>query len=286
MITFDYTKQDSKIKPYIDLSRILKPTGYLLLWIPCLWGLALKGFSILEAFLYLMGAISLRTFGCVINDILDRDFDRSVERTKTRPLACGALTIRQALAFAALSLIPGLFLFLLLPFTNKVLASIALMGGMLYPLAKRFTYWPQLVLGFLFNSGVLITGYNFEIGVTLPLLTLYGAGIFWTLAYDTIYAFQDIKDDLSIGVKSTAIRFQHSPKLAVALFYSAMVFLLGLTGYLQSASAFFYVGSGLLVLELMRTLYSWDPQNESSCLRGFKYNCWIGFWVFILLIVG
>jgi 4-hydroxybenzoate polyprenyltransferase len=266
------------MQPYVDLSRILRPTGIFLLWIPCLFGLSVQPLSLSilidKSVIFLIGAMSLRTVGCVINDILDRKFDAYVERTKNRPLASGKLTVNQALVFCCISLIPGFFVFLWLPFFNQCIALFGLSVALIYPLFKRFTHFPQLVLGIAFNIGILVSGYGFA--PLDMLLFIYIGSVFWTLAYDTIYAFQDEKDDSLIGVKSTAVYFKNHPKKAVLFFYTVS-FIFYALAFLQYMKTDFIIIS-LLTLSIftLNQIRRWDSKNPRECLDFFKLNTIIG----------
>lgn len=278
---------ESKRSAYINLSRIRRPTGIILLWIPCLWGIALQTNDIYtflyQSFVYFLGAMSLRTVGCIINDIADKDFDPQVRRTKQRPLATGTLSIKEAMIFAFLCLIPGIYVFATLPLANKIISLLGLIGSLIYPLCKRFTNWPQLMLGFLFNIGIWVVGYGSI--PTRSLLVLYLAGICWTLAYDTIYALQDLKDDLVAGVKSTAVRFKNTPKLAITLFYAGLILSIATLGCMNNASMLYYVSLLLLSLYIAIYLYFWNHHNTKQCLQFFKDNQIIGMSILFLLLL-
>ncbi|MBP9752593.1 MAG: 4-hydroxybenzoate octaprenyltransferase [Proteobacteria bacterium] len=266
---------------YIELSRFLKPTGFLLLWIPCLFGLSFLNLSlqdyIFKSLIFLVGAISLRTVGCIINDILDRDFDKHVERTKNRPLANGSLNLKQALIFLIFCLIPGFFVFLTLPKHNQYIAILSLLIAVIYPLFKRFTYFPQIILGIAFNSGIFIVAYGY---IDFPfLMFIYIGSIFWTLAYDTIYAFQDEKDDSIIGLKSTAVYFKKHPKKIITFFYFMSFFFYMWVTCFTDTCATAYV---TLLIFIILQIKKWDPKNLKSCLSFFKLNVVIG--LFITLI--
>jgi 4-hydroxybenzoate polyprenyltransferase len=278
---------ESKRSAYINLSRIQRPTGIILLCIPCLWALALQTKDIYtflyQSIIYLLGATSLRTVGCIINDIADKDFDAQVKRTKKRPLAVGSLSIKEATIFAFICLIPGIYVFANLSFPNKVISLLGLVGAFIYPLCKRFTNWPQLMLGFLFNIGIWVVGYGSLSIITLVIL--YATGIFWTLAYDTIYAFQDLEDDLIAGVKSTAVRFKATPKCVITLFYTGMILSLTMLGYTQNISLFYYISLLLLSIYIGVYLYYWNHQNTKQCLQFFKDNKIIGMSILFLLLL-
>ncbi|CAO5681961.1 MAG: 4-hydroxybenzoate octaprenyltransferase [Holosporales bacterium] len=268
-----------EVNAYIELSRIKKPTGFLLLWIPCLFGLSLSSITwrefIFKSLLFLIGAIFLRTVGCIVNDICDRNFDRFVERTKNRPLACGALTVKQALIFLFICLVPSFFIFLTLPKDNQYIALISLVIAFIYPLFKRFTHFPQFVLGIAFNSGIFIVGYG---AASLEqLILIYIGSIFWTLAYDTIYAFQDEKDDAIIGVKSTAVYFKNHPKKIIVLFYTLC--LLFFINAMRFSIYFDYSLTAYLTvfIFILQQINRWNPKDPKSCLNFFKMNVLIGF---------
>ena len=226
-----------KLNLFIELTRLKKPIGYMLLFWPCLWGLTIAydfNGSLLIFCKYLIfflaGAILMRSAGCVINDISDRNFDKKVERTKSRPIASGEISIKLALFYASILCLLALLILINFNFFTIVLAICSMPLAFTYPLMKRFTYWPQLYLGITFNYGIILgwTSINPEIDIK-PIIFYLGA-IFWTLGYDTIYAFQDIKDDEIIGVKSTSILFKNNSKMFLkivfflfVLFYLTMV---------------------------------------------------------------
>lgn len=266
---------------YIHLTRIQKPIGIWLLFLPCLWGLAFTDFAIDKILWFLVGSVSMRTVGCIINDCFDRKIDAKVERTKNRPIACGKISVQNALIFAAICTLPAIAFFMTMTPTQKIFSIIGFAFGCVYPLFKRFTYFPQLFLGITYNVGIWITCYD-----KLPfsaLLYLYASAIFWTLAYDTIYAFQDIKDDLKAGVKSTAVRFQKSPKLTIALFYSCFLILLLCAklsiSHLNEAFATIF---GTLILLIAYRLYYWDPYDVEDNGIFFKENILVGLFVVAL----
>jgi 4-hydroxybenzoate polyprenyltransferase len=280
------TRSLIKLKAYISLSRISKPTGIFLLWIPCLWGIcAYESHPLLilkKALLFLLGAVSLRTCGCIINDIFDRKFDKHVERTKNRPLANGSLTVREALIFLFICLIPGFYVFITLSQLAKLISLIGLILAIFYPLCKRFTYFPQVVLGLTFNIGIWVAGIDYASHSALFLL--YCAGIFWTLAYDTIYAFQDIEDDAIIGVKSTALFFKNHPKSVITTFYTIMfIFLLCYNVFFEKSNLSIPVPNFLLTLGVysyvLWLIYNWNPKSSSSCHKFFKRNIGVGLGV-------
>ena len=216
----------SHISIFLELTRLKKPIGFMLLFWPCIWGLTIAyNFQdklnqfIFFTLLFLSGSILMRSAGCIVNDIADRNYDKYVERTKDRPIASGKISINKSLIYVFL--LCGLAFMVLINFNYfTILLALASMPlAFTYPLMKRFTYWPQLFLGITFNYGLVLgwTAINNEINLA-PIMLYIGA-IFWTLGYDTIYGFQDIKDDEIIGVKSTSIKFKKNPKIFIFISY-------------------------------------------------------------------
>ena len=279
---------------FIELTRLNKPIGYMLLFWPCLWGLTLVYNFNNEIYTYskyliffLLGSILMRSAGCIVNDIFDKKFDKKVERTKKRPIASGQVSTNLALIY---TLVLCFFAFLVLINFNLLTISLALVSMPLaftYPLMKRFTYWPQLFLGITFNYGLILAwvSINNDIRIT-PILFYFGA-IFWTLGYDTIYGYQDIKDDEIIGVKSTSIKFKNNPKSFLILCYSIFFVLLILVGVLMQFSNIFYLTLAITFLHLffyqIKFLNTKIPEN---CIKIFKSNNVLGLIVFVNIIAG
>ena len=282
------------LKLFIELTRLNKPIGYMLLFWPCLWGLTLAYDFKNEIFTYslylmffLLGSILMRSAGCIVNDIVDKKFDKKVERTKNRPIASGQVSTSLALVY---TLVLCFFAFLVLINFNLLTIILALASMPLaftYPLMKRFTYWPQLFLGITFNYGLILAwaSINNDISIT-PILFYFGA-IFWTLGYDTIYGYQDIKDDEIIGVKSTSIKFKNNPKSFLILCYSIFFVLLILVGVLMQFSNIFYLTLTITFLHLffyqIKFLNTKIPEN---CMKIFKSNNVLGLIVFLNIIAG
>ncbi len=282
------------LKLFVELTRLNKPIGYMLLFWPCLWGLTIaynfqnsfKTF-ILYSILFFLGSILMRSAGCIVNDIADKKFDKKVERTKNRPIASGQVPTNLALVY---TLVLCFFAFLVLINFNLLTIILALASiplAFTYPLMKRFTYWPQLFLGITFNYGLILawTSINNDISIT-PILFYFGA-IFWTLGYDTIYGYQDIKDDEIIGVKSTSIKFKNNPKSFLILCYSIFFVLLILVGVLMQFSNIFYLTLTITFLHLffyqIKFLNTKIPEN---CMKIFKSNNVLGLIVFLNIIAG
>lgn len=266
-------------QPFAVLMRLDRPIGTWLLLLPGWWAIGLSSGGWLttnahDAWLFVLfgiGAVVMRGAGCVINDLWDRDFDRAVERTRLRPLASGAVSIKAALGFIAFLLLIGLGILLQLPFVAILLGLLTLPLIVSYPLMKRMTWWPQFFLGITFNFGALI-GWAAVTGViSLPALLIYIGGILWTLGYDTIYAHQDKDDDALIGVKSTARKFGAASKRWVAGFYAGAFVLMAL-GFLIGGVGM----SGVLLLaaatHLVWQVKAWDMNDPASSLKLFKSN--------------
>lgn len=252
--------------------------------LPCWWGVALsespKEISFyFNLLLFFIGAVAMRSAGCIINDLTDKDFDKKVECTKNRPLAAGHVSSRQAIMYFLLMCVIGFCVFLFLSYAAKGLSLLAFVLLFIYPWMKRFTYWPQLVLGLAFNSGVLIAYAHIQKALSLESWLVYGMGICWTLAYDTIYAFQDIQDDLKIGVKSTAILFKNFPKVLPSLSYGGMISLLIILHV-------HWVSVVLFSFFAFYILMKWNPNSSGSSLHVFKKNQFLGWIIFVIFIMG
>ncbi|XP_040194944.1 4-hydroxybenzoate polyprenyltransferase, mitochondrial [Rana temporaria] len=280
------------VQPYLRLARLDKPIGTWLLYLPCTWSIALAAdpgslpdLSMLA--LFGTGAILMRGAGCTINDMWDKDFDRKVERTASRPIAAGDISRFQSLVFLGGQLSVALCVLLCLNNYSIALGASSLLLVVTYPLMKRITYWPQLVLGMAFNWGALlgwsaITG-SCDWSVCLP---LYVSGILWTLVYDTIYAHQDKKDDLVIGVKSTALRFNDQTKPWLSGFSVAMLAGLTLTGLNCDQTFPYYAAVALIGGHLAHQIYTLDINNVEDCWKKFSANRNVGFLLFFGIVFG
>ncbi len=271
-------------KPYARLARADRPIGAWLLFWPCAWGAALAGGLPQETYLvllFLIGAFAMRSAGCIYNDIIDRDLDASVERTRDRPLACGTISLKAAWALLiALSLI-GLVVLIQLGGFAQVVALGSLLLVSAYPFMKRITWWPQAWLGLTFNWGALV-GFAAVSGSLPPAaLALYAAGLFWTLGYDTIYALQDIEDDALAGIKSSARRLGGNVRMGVAIFYTVTILLLA-AAFLLVAPERPLVLAALLpaALHLLWQVHALRSVDTAGALRLFRANTVAGALVF------
>ena len=284
------TRLPRGIRPYALLARIDRPIGAWLLFLPGLWSLLLAqlppGQLIRLIVLFAVGAVVMRAAGCVVNDMWDRDMDRRVTRTASRPLASGALRMRQAAVFLVGLLAIGLAILLQLNRLAQLLGIASLLLVALYPLAKRVTWWPQAVLGLTFSWAAPM-GYAAATGkLDGAALALYAAAFFWILGYDTIYAHQDREDDALIGVRSTARLFAQRTKPFLYACYALTVLLLALSGALAGLGAAFYAG-----LVLPAALLAWqaatvDIDDPAGCLARFKLNRETGLLVALAILLG
>jgi len=282
------------INHFLELTRLKRPIGYMLLFWPCAWGLTLAydftsnyDLYFFYLILFFLGSVFMRSAGCIINDIADKKFDQKVSRTKNRPIASGKISNILGLVYAAILCFCALLV--LINFNNLtiILAFCSMPLAFTYPLMKRFTYWPQLFLGITFNYGLILGWTSIENEISIIPLVLYLGAIFWTLGYDTIYGYQDIADDEIIGVKSTSIKFKNNPKSFLFICYTITILSYLSLGYLMNVNYFFYVGAVLMIFHLFfYQLKSFDSKNVDNCLKVFKSNNLFGFIVLIFIFLG
>ena len=284
----------NQINLFIELTRLKRPIGFMLLFWPCLWGLTIVyDFNsnlfnyFFFAILFLTGSILMRSAGCIVNDIADKNFDKKVERTKNRPITSGKVTVKQASFYVMI--LCGIAFLVLINF-NKLTILMALISMPLaftYPLMKRITYWPQLFLGITFNYGLILAWISIQNEISIIPIIFYFGAIFWTLGYDTIYGFQDIKDDEIIGLKSTSIKFKNDPKKFLFICYSIFISSLILVGVLMSFKIYYFLLMIIPILQLL--VFQIKKLNTSSsieCLEKFKSNNFLGLIVFVNILVG
>ncbi|KAI0693812.1 4-hydroxybenzoate polyprenyl transferase [Cytidiella melzeri] len=281
-------KAPAKLRPYLYLTRIDKPIGTLLLFYPCTWSITMASYAVAAPWttpltyisLFGLGALIMRSAGCTVNDMADKDFDKAVERTKDRPIARGDISRTEAFGFLGLQLSGGLAVLTQLNWYSIFLGASSLPIVAMYPFMKRYTYWPQSVLGLAFNWGALL-GWSAVAGsvnwsVALP---MYAGGVCWTLVYDTIYAHQDKTDDVKVGVRSTALLFESRTRNILTAFSMSTISFWTLAGYMNAQGLPYYLGVGLAGLTLARILRSVDFDSRSSCWDAFKKCGWSGVWV-------
>ena len=279
-----------KFQIFIQLTRLNKPIGFLLLFWPSAWGLTLAYFFsgnttlyIKYIILFFLGAVLMRSAGCIFNDIVDRNFDKKVQRTKERPIPSGKITIVEALIY--IILLCSIALLILLQFN---LLTITLgMGSMIlaftYPFMKRITYWPQLFLGLTFNWGIVMGWTSITNNISIEPILLYLSAIFWTLGYDTIYGLQDIQDDEMIGVKSTSIKFKNNVKIFVGTCYSLCVFLILIMFFTMEINKYLLLLIIPFIASFVYQVKIFKIYNSESCLVAFKNNNLTGLLIFIFI---
>ena len=283
-----------QIKLFIELTRIKKPIGYMLLFWPCAWGLSIAyDFNgelttyIFYMLLFLSGAILMRSAGCIVNDIFDKNFDKKVFRTKNRPIASKKISVKKGIFYSLFLCLLAFIVLIQFNYFTILLALGSMPLAFTYPLMKRYTYWPQLFLGVTFNYGLILgwTAITGEINL-IPLIFYLGA-VFWTLGYDTIYGFQDLKDDEIIGLKSTSIKFKQKPNLFLTICYLLFFLSLITIGILLKLNVVFYfiliaVAYQLYFLQIKKL----NIKSSKICLSIFKSNNNIGFLVLLSLVLG
>jgi 4-hydroxybenzoate polyprenyltransferase len=278
-------------RPYLRLARLDRPIGSWLLLMPCWWSVGLAAVharsqvNVWHLLLFFIGAFAMRGAGCTWNDIVDRDLDSQVERTRSRPIPSGQVTVAAAAAFLALQALVGLAV--LLQFNRFTIyvgfASLAVVA--IYPFMKRITYWPQIVLGLAFSWGALMGWPATFARLDLPALLLYAGAISWVIGYDTIYAHQDREDDALIGIKSTALLFRERTKPMLALFYALAAALIALAGWSAGAGLLFALGLLAFATHLAWQIARLDVDDPINCLVVFKSNRDAGLILFAGLVL-
>ena len=277
-------------KIFVELTRLSKPIGFMLLFWPCSWGLA-YAYSInknIDLFIYylilfFLGSVLMRSAGCIVNDIVDKDFDKKVKRTKTRPIAAGKITIKQS--FFYVLILCGLAFLILIQF--NLLTILLGMGSMIfaftYPFMKRITYWPQLFLGITFNWGIIMSWAAINNSISPEIIILYISAIFWTLGYDTIYGAQDMSDDEIIGLKSTSIKFKNNIKLFVSVSYFVTISMILYLFKEFIGLNIFSLCLAVFILTLIYQLFKFKKNKPKNYLKIFKYNNYTGLFLFLTI---
>ena len=278
-------------KIFIELTRLNKPIGFMLLFWPCAWGLAYANsfqnntdLLISYLLLFFFGAVLMRSAGCIFNDIVDKDFDKKVKRTKSRPIAAGKISVKRS--FIYVIVLCSLAFLVLIQFNQKtiIIGMSSMILAFSYPFMKRITYWPQLFLGITFNWGILMAWTAMNNSISLEIIVLYFSAIFWTLGYDTIYGAQDMSDDVIIGLKSRSIKFKNNIKNFIFISYALTICLLLILFKDYLGKNIFSV---LLVLSFGTLLYQiikFKENNSKSCLKLFKLNNLTGLIIFISIM--
>ncbi len=281
----------SHLKIFIELTRLNKPIGFMLLFWPCSWGLA-YAYSInqnLSLFLhylllFFLGSVLMRSAGCIVNDVVDKDFDKKVFRTKKRPIASGRISVSKSLFYVLAICLVAFLILIQFNLLTILLGMSSMILAFTYPFMKRFTYWPQLFLGLTFNWGIIMAWASMNSFISFEITLLYIAAIFWTLGYDTIYGAQDIADDEVIGLKSTSIKFKKNIKFFVIISYlitSALLMYLFLNELGKNMFSLMFL---LFILSLIYQIIIFNKNKPKTCLNSFKINNYSGLFLFLSLI--
>ena len=281
----------SHLKIFIDLTRLNKPIGFMLLFWPCSWGLAFansynnNNLLIYHLILFFIGSVLMRSAGCIFNDIVDKDIDRKVDRTKERPIAAGKISVKQSLIYVLVLCALAFIVLIQFNFLTIILGMSSMLLAFAYPFMKRITYWPQLFLGLTFNWGLVMAWTSMGNSISAEIIILYISAIFWTLGYDTIYGIQDMSDDEIIGVKSTSIKFKKNIKYFVSLAFltTGLCMLYVLRNFLGLNLSTFLIF--LFFLSLLYQILVFKINNSKSCLKAFKFNNVSGAIVFFSILV-
>ena len=281
-----------KLKIIVELTRLNKPIGFMLLFWPCLWGLTLGYYFNDETFIYFkyiflffLGSVLMRSAGCIFNDIVDRDFDKKVERTKSRPIASGKISVFESFIYIILLCLISLLILLQFNKLTIILGLSSMIFAFAYPFMKRITYWPQLFLGLTFNWGIIMGWAALTNNISIEPLLLYISAIFWTLGYDTIYGLQDIHDDEIIGAKSTSIKFKNNPRVFVVSCYCLCILFILIMFIMMELNKYILFLSVPFVVSLFYQIKIFDIKNVNSCLSAFKFNNFSGFLIFIFIFL-
>ena len=279
-----------KIQIFIQLTRLSKPIGFLLLFWPCVWGLTLAYYFNGETNLYLKhlllffsGSVLMRSAGCIFNDIVDRNLDKKVQRTKERPIASGKVSVSEAFIYIVFLCLVAFLILLQFNWLTIVLGISSMVLAFAYPFMKRITYWPQLFLGLTFNWGIVMGWTSITNSISIEPVILYLAAIFWTLGYDTIYGLQDIHDDEIIGVKSTSIKFKNNVKVFVGTCYSLCVFLILTMFVMMNINKYLLILMIPFIAMFIYQIKIFKVSNSESSLLAFKNNNLTGLLIFIFI---
>ena len=279
-----------KFRIFIQLTRLNQPTGFLLLFWPCAWGLTLAYYFNGETNLYLKhillffsGSVLMRSAGCIFNDIVDRNLDKKVQRTKERPVASGKVSVSEAFIYIVFLCLVAFLILLQFNWLTIVLGISSMVLAFAYPFMKRITYWPQLFLGLTFNWGIVMGWTSITNSISIEPVILYLAAIFWTLGYDTIYGLQDIHDDEIIGVKSTSIKFKNNVKVFVGTCYSLCVFLILTMFVMMDINKYLLILMVPFIAMFIYQIKIFKISNSESSLLAFKNNNLTGLLIFIFI---
>ena len=276
------------LKIFIELTRLNKPIGFMLLFWPCTWGLAYAystnnnlGLLMYYLVLFFLGSVFMRSAGCIFNDIVDKDFDIKVKRTKTRPIASGRITVKHSLTYVLILCLISFLILIQLNLFTIILGMSSMFLAFAYPFMKRITYWPQLFLGITFNWEIIMRWASMNNNISPEIILLYLSAIFWTLGYDTIYGAQDMSDDEIIGLKSTSIKFKKNIKLFVIFSYLvSTVLILYLFRNLIGGNIFTFF-LFMFILTLIYQSIAFKNNKSNNYLKLFKFNNFSGLLLFL-----
>ena len=283
----------NQLNVFIELTRLRKPIGYMLLFWPCAWGLTLVynfdgnlNIYFFYLLLFFLGSVLMRSAGCIVNDILDKEYDKKVSRTRNRPLASGKISTKVAFLYSGILCLLALLVLLNFNLFTIILALGSMPLAFTYPLMKRYTYWPQLFLGITFNYGLILGWTSINGQIDVAVILFYIGAIFWTLGYDTIYGYQDIKDDEIIGLKSTSIKFKGNAKKFLMICYSSLLIFFLIGGYFMN---FNYIYFFLFIIPFIHLFFyqikNFQIDNPAKCLEIFKSNNLFGLIILINILI-
>ena len=280
-----------QLKIFVELSRLNKPIGFMLLFWPCSWGLAYAyhfnqnlNLFIYYLILFFLGSVLMRSAGCIFNDIVDKDFDNKVERTKKRPITSGKITVKSSLFYVFVLCLLAFLILIQFNYLTIMLGMGSMFLAFAYPFMKRITYWPQLFLGLTFNWGLIMAWTSINNEINVEIVILYISAIFWTLGYDTIYGVQDMSDDEIIGLKSTSIKFKKNIKTFVTTSYLITLFTLIFVFKDFLGVNIFSFLILMFFLSLLFQIMKFKKSNSKSCLEAFKFNNVSGFILFLAIV--
>ena len=281
----------SQFKIFVELTRLNKPIGFMLLFWPCSWGLAYTNSFNKDSTLFLyyltlffLGSVLMRSAGCIFNDIVDREFDKRVERTKNRPIASGKISVTQSLIYVLILCTLAFLILMQFNILTIVLGLSSMFLAFTYPFMKRITYWPQFFLGITFNWGLVMAYTSISNNISAEIIILYISAIFWTLGYDTIYGAQDISDDEIIGLKSTSIKFKKNINLFVGIMYLISLFLIFYLFKDTLGYNFFTLILSFFVFSLIFQVITFSKEKKKSCLKMFRVNNLSGLILFLCIL--
>ena len=280
------------LKIFVELTRLNKPIGFMLLFWPCSWGLALAysenqnlNLFLYYLILFFLGSVLMRSAGCIFNDIVDKDFDKKVKRTKNRPIASGQINVKQSFIYVLILCALAFLILIQFNYLTIVLGLSSMLLAFSYPFMKRITYWPQLFLGITFNWGIIMAWSSITNEISIEIVLLYLSAIFWTLGYDTIYGAQDMSEDEIIGLKSTSIKFKNYIKLFVGISYLITVILITYTFRDKVGINFFSILLFLFIITLFYQIFKFNKKKPKTCLKMFKLNNISGLTLLISLLL-